>query len=271
MHGLPRHDHGRTIDWGRTSADYAVHRPGYPPSFFRRLAALDVGLPGQRVVDLGTGTGALARAFAAQGCLVTGVDCAANQLAAARRLAAANGLAVDFVRAPAEETGLPAHSADLVSASQAWLYFDGERATAEVHRLLAPGGLLLTCHLCWLPRLDAVARRTEELVLEHNPDWSAADWTGDIPAQPEWSRPAFRLRAMFWYDEPIPFTHESWRGRIRACRGVGATLTPDAVARFDAAHAALLADVVPEQFTVLHRIDAHLLEPRHDGGLRTAP
>jgi len=29
MHGLPNHDEGRQIDWGKTSADYTVYRPGY--------------------------------------------------------------------------------------------------------------------------------------------------------------------------------------------------------------------------------------------------
>lgn len=262
MHNVSNHDHGRELDWGRTSDDYAVYRPGYPPSFYRRLAALEVGLPGQRILDLGTGTGVLARVFAAQGCTVTGVDVAENQLTAGRRLADEAGLAVDFRCAPAEDTGLPAACSDVVTASQSWLYFDRDRAIAEVRRVLVPGGLLLTCHFCWLPRLDAVARRTEALALAFNPQWTAADWAGEIPAQPAWSTAAFRLRAMFWYDEPIAFTHETWRGRIRACRGVGAALSAEEVERFDVAHAALLAATVPAEFTVLHRIDAHLLEPR---------
>ena len=50
-------DGGRSIDWGRTSRDYARHRPGPPPSYFERLAALGVGRPGQRLLDLATGTG----------------------------------------------------------------------------------------------------------------------------------------------------------------------------------------------------------------------
>jgi hypothetical protein len=66
---------------------------------------------------------------------------------------------------------------------------------------------------------------------------------------------------MFWYDEPIPFTRESWRGRFRACRGTGATLDPTALAAFDAAHDALLRRMAPESFTILHRINAHVLRP----------
>lgn len=76
MHGLPNHDQGRHIDWGKTSADYAVYRPGYPASFFRKLTALDIGLRGQRILDLGTSTGGLARQFATQGRRVIGADIA---------------------------------------------------------------------------------------------------------------------------------------------------------------------------------------------------
>jgi 2-polyprenyl-3-methyl-5-hydroxy-6-metoxy-1,4-benzoquinol methylase len=55
------------------------------------LAALGIGQPGQRILDLGTGTGVLARAFAKRGAVVTGVDIAANQIAAAAALAAQGG------------------------------------------------------------------------------------------------------------------------------------------------------------------------------------
>jgi len=260
MHGLPNHDPGRTIDWGKTSTDYATYRPGYPDSFFRRLQALGIGLPGQRLLDLGTGTGVLARVFASQGCQVTGIDIAENQIDAARKLADAQGLTVDFRVAAAEDSVLPSASFDFITASQCWLYFDKNRVIPEVARLLAPGGCLMTCHFSWLPRLDAVARRTEELVLKFNPQWSAANYGGEVPAQPEWSKESFRLRAMFYYDEPIPFTREAWRGRIRACRGVGASLSAEEVERFDAAHAKLLEQIVPMEFTVLHRIDCHVFD-----------
>lgn len=262
MHGLSPTDPGRTIDWGRTSADYAAHRPGYPASFFARLAEHGIGRSGQRVVDLGTGTGNLVRALARRGAHAAGVDVSSEQIEAARALAASEGLDVDFRVAPAEETGLASASFDVATASMCWLYFERDRAVREVRRLLVPGGVLCTCHLTWLPREDPVARRSEQLVLEHNPSWTAADWSGDVPAFPEWARGDFEPAGAFVYDEPIPFTRASWRGRFRACRGVGAALAPDAVAAFDRAHEALLRATVPERFTVLHRVDAQVMRPR---------
>jgi SAM-dependent methyltransferase len=258
----PVYDHGRDIDWGRTAGDYSRWRPGYPDSFFERLRAHRVFRPGTRVADLGTGTGLLARALAERGCLVTGVDVSGEQVKAARRLAEEQGLDVRWKVAPGEDTRLPAARWNLVTAAQSFLYFDKERAIPEVKRLLAPGGLFMICHMCWLPRQDAVAAATEELILAYNPDWGGADWSGDLPPQPGWAAGEFRLRLFFCYDEPIPFTRERWRGRIRACRGVGATLSPEGVAEFDSEHAELLRRIAPPRFSVLHRIDAYVMEPR---------
>jgi len=227
MHEISAIDIGKTIDWGKTSQDYAQYRPGPPPRFYATLQAFGIGLSGQTILDLGTGTGLL-------------------------------NLTVDFYTGPAEEVPCEDGSFEVITANQCWLYFDKAKMIPEVKRLLKPSGLLVTSHFSWLPRLDPVAKATEELVLKHNPAWSANDWSGNIPMIPSWSEEHFQVQGMFWFDAPIGFTHESWRGRIRACRGVGAGLEGDAVAAFDAEHQALLEKMVPNEFSVLHRIDAHL-------------
>ncbi|MDQ6680841.1 MAG: class I SAM-dependent methyltransferase, partial [Pseudomonadota bacterium] len=234
-------DPGRNIDWGRTSSDYAEHRPGPPHRLYDMLGLLDVGLPGQRLLDLGTGTGLVAREFARRGALVCATDLAAGQIETARAEAVREGLAIDFRVAPAEACPHPDASFDIVSASQCWMYFDPDRACAEVRRVLRPGGRLVTTHFNWLPGADPVARASEELVLRFNPAWRGAHWSGAVPATPQWSVGRAAVRAMFWFDTSVPFTHASWRGRMRACRGIGATLSGAEVAAFDAEHAALLA------------------------------
>jgi len=84
-------DRGRDIDWGKASADYARYRSGPPPSLYRALQALDIGLAGQRVLDQGTGTGVFGRQLAKQGCSVVGTDPSSEQIRFARELAAKEG------------------------------------------------------------------------------------------------------------------------------------------------------------------------------------
>lgn len=100
--------------------------PELPPSFFERLRGLGVGLPGQRVLDLATGTGALALPLAAGGVRVTGIDLAGEQVAAARELAKERDLSLELFTARAEATGLPDGGFDLVTASQCFGDFDPE-------------------------------------------------------------------------------------------------------------------------------------------------
>ncbi|MFT5286792.1 MAG: hypothetical protein ACI8TQ_002965 [Planctomycetota bacterium] len=50
----------------------------------------------------------------------------------------------------------------------------------------------------------------------------------------------------FSYDLDLIYTHEAWRGRMRASAGVSATLNPAETEQFDAELAALLARDFPE-------------------------
>ena len=54
------------------------------------------------------------------------------------------------------------------------------KSVAEVTRLLRPDGRLVTCHFCWLPHKDEVARRSEALVLKYNSAWTGRDFSGKV-------------------------------------------------------------------------------------------
>jgi SAM-dependent methyltransferase len=193
--------------------------------------------------------------------VVSGTDLAVGQIDAAREEAAREALQIDFRVAPAEAQPFEDASFDVVTAAQCWWYFDAKRTVAEIRRLLAPGGCFVVTQFSWLAQEDPVARASEELVLRFNPQWQGAGWSGKVPSVPPWSVGLARVRSMFWFDEDVPFTRVSWRGRMRACRGVGASLPDEEVLAFDAAHDELLARIAPETFTVRHRVDAHILEP----------
>ena len=51
-------DNGNAFDFGRASSDYAKYRDIYPDEFYKRITELGLCLKDQRVLDLGTGTGA---------------------------------------------------------------------------------------------------------------------------------------------------------------------------------------------------------------------
>ena len=54
------------------------------------------------------------------------------------------------------------------------------------------------------------------------------------------------------YDLMLPFKRETWHGRMRACRGIGASLKADELAKWDEEHRNLLEAAAPERFDVLH-------------------
>jgi len=66
------------------------------------------------------------------------------------------------------------------------------------------------------------------------------------------------LRTLHVMEVALEFTRETWQGRIRACRGIGASLSAAAVEQFDAAHGTLLETIAPETFTVLHQMTIHV-------------
>ena len=244
-----------SADFGKTSEDYATHRAGFPPLLFERLQALGIGGPGQRILDLGSGTGTLARGFAERGGQVTATDISPQMLAAGADLAAAAGLEIEFREAPAEKTGLPDNRFDLVAAGQCWHWFDRPAAAAEARRLLKPGGRLLIAHFDWLPLAGNMVALTESLIVARNPAWNMDGGRG---VYPQWfadvGEGGFQTIESFTFDETVPYSHEAWRGRIRASAGVGGSMSPDEVAAFDAELATQLSAAFPEDpLLVPHR------------------
>jgi len=135
---------------------YERGRPGYPDAAVDRLVA---ALPGRAVVDLGAGTGKLTRALVARGCDVVAIEPVAEMRAAITA-------PVRVRPGSAENTGLPAASADAVTIAQAFHWFNAPLALAEIHRILRPGGVLA---LIWnqRQRYDSLQDRLCALLEPH--------------------------------------------------------------------------------------------------------
>jgi SAM-dependent methyltransferase len=244
------------VDFGLTAEDYGRFRAGFPASLFDWLEAGDVIAPGLRVLDLGTGTGSLGRGFARCGCRVVGLDLSPDLIAEARAQDSAAGLASAYLAGSAERVGLADGAFDIVAAGQCWHWFDRPAAAREARRLLKPGGRLVIAHFDWIPLAGNLVAATEDLIRAHNPDWAFgggtglhADWLADATGA------GFEQIETFSFDAAVAYSHEAWRGRIRASAGVGASLPPARVAAFDEALAALLAERFPDDpQAVPHRV-----------------
>src|SRR5258708_12998405 len=97
-----------------------------------------------RALDLGTGTGTIARGLALRGCDVTGLDRSAPLMEQAAELDRGAGVVVKYMNAAAEETGLPTAEVDLVTAGQCWHWFDRPRVAPETPPFFNPGRRLIS-------------------------------------------------------------------------------------------------------------------------------
>ena len=251
-------DSGNAIDWGKTSNDYSLYRSEMPDSFFRKLREHGIGKEKQKILDLGTGTGNLAREFSRNGSIVSGIDISEEQILVAQKLMHEQDLDIDFHVSSAQSLPFNDDSFDCATANQCFHYFDTKKALAEIKRVLKSNGLLMLSNFSWLPRVDAVARESEKLVLKYNPNWGAADYDGVPASYYKLSKLGLVQRVMFFYDVHVPFTKDSWRGRVRASKGIGASLTEDEVNKFDKEHHELLDNITEVAFSILHRVDVNI-------------
>ena len=60
----------------------------------------------------------------------------------------------------------------------------------------------------------------------------------------------------------VPFSRESWNGRMKACRGIGASLSDEDIAAWENEHMKLLGEIAPEAFEILHSASYAILIKR---------
>lgn len=132
-------DGGKAFDWGKTSSDYAKYRDIYPQEFYQRI--LDEGLcrDGQKVLDIGTGTGVLPRCLYSYGAEFTRNPIfPENQIETAKRLAAEADMDIRFMSIGAEDMDFPENSFDVITACQCYFYFNHETLAPMLSRILKP-------------------------------------------------------------------------------------------------------------------------------------
>ena len=246
-------DHGTSFDWGRTSGDYSKYRDIYPDIFYKKILSRNVGLHGQKILDIGTGTGVLPRNMYTYGAEWTGIDASENQIEQAKILAQNSGMNIDFFHCPAEDIYFPDESFDAVTACQCIWYPDHKILAPKLSKVIKPHGKFLILYMAWLPFDDEIAGKSEEIILKHNPDWTGSGETRKHVWVPDEYKEFFDITLQEEFDVHVPFTRESWHGRMRACRGVGASMPENKLSEWNREHKNML-DNYPAEFDILHYV-----------------
>jgi len=132
---------------------YAKARPGYPPELFEWLASLCNARA--TAWDCATGSGQAAVMLAEYFDRVIATDASTEQIANAQPAAG-----VEYRVVPAEHSGLPDSSVDLVTVAQALHWFDVDAFCAEARRVLKPEGVIAA----WGYHLTRVTPQIDRIV-----------------------------------------------------------------------------------------------------------
>jgi SAM-dependent methyltransferase len=181
--------------FSRQASTYAAGRPRYPDELYRFIVSL---VADRRVAwDCATGNGQAATDLARYFDRVIATDASAEQIAHAVQVRN-----VEYRVAPAEASGLPPNSMNLVTVAQALHWLDHDRFNAEVRRVTAPGGVVAAwCYGACYAGADIDGRLREFQEGTVGPFWHPGRrWVDEayrtIPFPfDEVRAPAFELRA----------------------------------------------------------------------------
>lgn len=121
--------------------NYVKYRPGYPSALVQVLLQKISSGTGDVAADVGSGTGIFTRLLLDQGLRVFAIEPNTNMREVAETLFTGHPHFTS-VDAPAERTGLAGNSIDLITAAQAFHWFNNLETKAEFRRILKPKGTL---------------------------------------------------------------------------------------------------------------------------------
>lgn len=204
--------------------NYVKYRPRYPREILPFLEEA-IGLsPAWQVADIGAGTGFLAERFVEFGCDVVGVE--PNDAMRAAGDVHLSGFA-NFRSAPgrAEATGLPDGSVDLVTAGQAFHWFDPTAARQEFARILRPPGWFVAVWNTRPRTASAVADAYEAILEKLRADYQQVAARNAGPVAEAAFQAGLKPFARASFPNPQRYSWEHLRGR--ALSSSYAPLPPD--------------------------------------------
>ncbi len=153
---------------------YRRFRPGYPKALIERLAEVVAPSGEKCVADVGSGTGILTAMLLEAGYTVIAVE-PNGPMRAVAESDLSRHRSFRSLAGSAEATGIASGTVDLVTAAQAFHWFDPVRARAEFRRIVKADGFVA---LIWNERdktESVFAREYEELLLQYGTDYKEVD------------------------------------------------------------------------------------------------
>lgn len=240
-------DEEKDFDFGKTSKLYGQYRDIYPEELYKRLHEIGIGAKGSKWLDLGTGTGVVPRGMAKYGADIIATDISDNQIEEAINLSKKYSNITYEVKS-AENVEYAENTFDAITACQCFWYFEPEVIVPKIKSMLKPGGIFLKVYMSYMKE-EQITRDSNSLVKRINGSWSGAS-------------ASIKDLTTHYFDEPhmetlvveLPFTRETWHGRMMASRGVVASMDEKMIEQFDREHREMLEQKYPESFTIKHKI-----------------
>ena len=250
-------DNNKSFDFSKTSGDYALYRDVYPKEFYDIFINNGIGIKGTTLLDIGTGTGVIPRNIYKYGAKIIGTDISESQIEEAKKLS--KDMDIAYFAQSAENLDFKPKSFDSISICQCIWYLDPKVLVNTLDILLKDDGKVIITYMAWLPKEDKIAQKSEDLILKYNPNWTGCNAERTMPYVPIELLDKFEIVKEELFDKDIPFTVDSWAGRIRACRGTGAALDPNTLEEFNAEHIKMLEENTNGNFTIKHFISYAIL------------
>ena len=193
-------DQERRLSFGSVAEQYDRHRPSYPAEMVDAVLAYAHAQPGDRVLDVGAGTGRATLLFAQRGMRLTAIEPDPGMAAVASQQAATAGLTIETLNTDFEAADLPPDRFQVLISGTAWHWVTPGLRNRLAAQVLRPGGALAPFwnRPQWgdnplRPAIDAVYREVDELFAARpggpmNPCGAPAE----IKSASEWHELEFR-------------------------------------------------------------------------------
>jgi SAM-dependent methyltransferase len=217
-------------------ADAYGFRPPYPPTVFEALATLLPSRP-RRILDVGCGTGALARNLLSVGVPIDAVDISPAMIARGQCLPNGTDSLIHWMVGAAEEVPLtPPY--DLITAGESLHWMESETVLPRFTSLLSPHGRLVILELTQdpVPWDDQLARVIRQYSL--NPAYQARDLVNELQQRDLLDVEGRHNMAPWPFRQSIDDYVESFHGRASFARE---RMRPDQAVDFDRAVRTLVA------------------------------